>query len=516
MNNQFDPNGSDYQGDTKPMVGVLLIGAVALVLWIVGCSIGFCGQSIVIADGIADDTIALQSTIDQAIASGARQVVLPDGNIRITDTIHLGRGDAFASVSLVGSMSRPSVHVYGTFLRPTFSDRPVINVQGARHIELSGFGIVGPSKAPKTLARYADWVAAFPDDRNKQFAGISVDAFSGTDPGNGYSAPIGSWSKNHSSDVIIRGVSFQNLSCGVITKPSGGIGADNNGDYVQVVDCYATRCKHAWSINGSQTRHNTMSGCKVIDCYSAVAIGYYGAKVGRSVWVKDSKIEGCNWIVTSNCTDWLGQVSVENVSGEGTSGCLDLSNAGGNCVVTVRGCDLQLLDGDDSKVEERVWVRAPGSALTIENNRVISNGKTKPTLLIEGGRINRIFGNVFQSKSSDPKYLLIADKMAKLGPNLIGDQDELQPVGKFVNPLLFNAVSDSGNIVGLSPSVLHSNAKEGDVIATKYGDTFVLFRVVKSSSQPFGKWTITQLARTSIDLAKLSQASVNYIMRPTK
>lgn len=478
--------------------------------------------AIIKADGITDDTNAVQLTIDQAIASGERRVYLPDGNIKISDTLHLGYGDGYSSVSLHGSMDRPAVHVYGTFIRPTFTDRPVINIQGARHCELTGFGIVGQVVAPPSLSPYATaWGVAFPDNRNKQFAGISIDAFSGDDPGDGYTAPKG-WRKNHSSDVNIRAVSFQNLGCGVITKPSGGAGADNNGDYITVDDCYFTRCKYAWSVNGSQTRHNTMQRCKAINCYAAVGLGHYGAKLGRSVWVKDSKVEGCNWVVASACTDWLGQVSVENVSGEGTSGCVNLSNAGGNCVVTIRGCDMQLLDGEDVNVEERVWVRAPGSALIIENNRVISNGNTKPTLIIEGGRINQVRGNIFQSPSTAPKYVLLPDRTgnntAKLGPNLISNQGELTQIGVLTNPLLFNAVVAGRDITGVSPSVLHNNAKVGDVVASKSSSGLVrLYTVIQDSTQTngHGAWLLRQVVRMPATPQELAQSSVNYIMRPT-
>ncbi len=97
-------------------------------------------------DGEADDTKAIQSAFDHAITSRMARVFFPAGRYRITDTIKAGYGDnQYISISIEGL---PSFLGY-VELKADFTDRPAINIQGARSVRIKGLKITGKNIAPE-------------------------------------------------------------------------------------------------------------------------------------------------------------------------------------------------------------------------------------------------------------------------------------------------------------------------------------------------------------------------------
>jgi hypothetical protein len=95
-------------------------------------------------DGIADDTQALQAAIDRAIKERKVLVRLPTGRYRTRDTLHLGYGDAYTTLALVGEATASfGGNTAGTIILPDMIDRPTLNIQGARKTVVRGIAIRG-------------------------------------------------------------------------------------------------------------------------------------------------------------------------------------------------------------------------------------------------------------------------------------------------------------------------------------------------------------------------------------
>src|SRR4051794_118737 len=90
------------------------------------CSVSDFGA---VGDGMADDTAAIQATIDFVIYGASHNyarsqrtenhsavVFFPKGNYKITDTLHCGYGVNYIHCSLVGHMSQDGFAA----IRPTF------------------------------------------------------------------------------------------------------------------------------------------------------------------------------------------------------------------------------------------------------------------------------------------------------------------------------------------------------------------------------------------------------------
>lgn len=501
----------------------------------------FAGWFGVKADNVQDDAPYIQAAINRAInidntwSWTCHVVRLPNGNIKVGSTIHLGYGSStYANIHLIGSNIRGNYHVWGTKLRPTFINAPVINFQGVRSSSISGIGIIGSLTAPASGSSYATWTGVFPDTANQQFAAISIDAFSGADPtGTTYSPPV-AWARWHSSDVLIERCHIEGVSCGVILKPSGGTNADNNGDYVRLSDCSITKCKYAFSVNGSQTRGNRMQNCKIIDCYAAVGIGYYGTYLGRSTWIWDTAVEGCNWIVKGQNTDWLGNIVVRNCFGERMNGCLDVSSSGDRCVVSIQDNDFHTLDGADSTAEERHFVRTPACSLIFSGNRIINEGTTRSSILLLCGTKNDINNNIITRQASDygaPKMAVVPGsnitsmKINNFG-NIITNFGDLSPSV----PALAGALGDQLTYIGnkqytlRSPAILWTKATTGTIFAYKQtgSQSTLLFKVITPGTHPngYGTWTIEQINEcdatnpisSSDTITKLGTSSLTYIL----
>ena len=99
-------------------------------------------------DGVTDDTAAIQAAIDYVmytVQSNGGRVWMPAGTYKTTDCLHLGYGTSYRSVVLEGEgyNYRGERQFCGTTIKPTFSDRPAINIQGARGTVVRSLSIIG-------------------------------------------------------------------------------------------------------------------------------------------------------------------------------------------------------------------------------------------------------------------------------------------------------------------------------------------------------------------------------------
>lgn len=116
---------------------------------------------------------AIQAAIDWAIyrdtstasaITGYEDVYIPGGRYSVDDVIQLGYGDGFHSCNLRGAGVRflGETIFTGTAIIPTFSDRPAIAVNGARHSKISNLSIVGLNRSWVVTQRLGDVLGPLP------------------------------------------------------------------------------------------------------------------------------------------------------------------------------------------------------------------------------------------------------------------------------------------------------------------------------------------------------------------
>ena len=254
-----------------------------------------------VGDGVADDTQAIQAAIDFAMyqnppvnSAQAVEVVIVGPRCLISDTIHLGYGETIHGVSVRGIARRrrgESVYV-GTALFATFTDRPIINFQGIRGGWLRDIWIEGALDFSGVdphgfdVTQEATWDALGGNGRYNPYAGITVDAFSGTRPVASYpdaNYPLyissqSQYGKTFSSDISIQNVGIRRVNTAVAVQPSDH---DANGDFVKVVNCNFEECKYGISVGNSQSRNvevRNLIGANMFVTFTNVA---HGRQTGR-------------------------------------------------------------------------------------------------------------------------------------------------------------------------------------------------------------------------------------------
>lgn len=255
-----------------------------------------------VGDGVADDTAAIQNTINFAYyPSGATsittetEVVIVGPLCKTTDTIHVGYGTDFRGGIVVrgmGNKRRAEPQNVGTAIQPTFTDRPAMNVQGARRaiikdlfidgaLDYSSIGTTGIDPTDITT-----WEAIDTGTQFAPYSGITVDAYAGTRPGTSYpdvtypsflSGPA-QYGKNTSSQVRIENVGGRNLTALVTVQPSN---VSANGDFTQVLDCNVEFCTYGVTLGTTQSRNFEMNNVEFANVHTAIATDVHGQQTGQ-------------------------------------------------------------------------------------------------------------------------------------------------------------------------------------------------------------------------------------------
>jgi hypothetical protein len=256
-------------------------------------------------DGRTDDTAAIQAAIDHALQFGLQTVHMPSGVYRTSDTLHLGYGDAFRTVALVGDATFSYAGTTaGARIYPTAIDRPAINIQGARGSVIRNLAVIGKNEAflrerhdqYRNLAEAdpAGWLAPGLErgiDRFRPYAAITVDAFSGRQHADGYPHPeLPKWTgvtppvaRGFSSDVIIERCYIAGFGVGIAVQPCD---ADGNGDFVKVFTSQICRCVYGIAIGNSQSRNVALRDCNYLQLHSFInthAIGRGAGALGGPI-----------------------------------------------------------------------------------------------------------------------------------------------------------------------------------------------------------------------------------------
>ncbi|MEM0905731.1 MAG: glycosyl hydrolase family 28-related protein [Pseudomonadota bacterium] len=280
----------------------------------------------IVADGVTDDTDALQLAIDIAMfsLSSPTRVLLPAGIIFISRTIHLGYGDSgFRTVPLVGhgnSYGRatafaedgiidqedliagtsdgatPLTNHAGTIIYAGHTDAPAINIQGARGALISDLYVRGPLRshyqnmildadAISEDAWLPDGLPASADSRYAPYAGIVIDGYAGPRPSVSYpDVNYPAWddgtqyNRKTSSSVRLINVAVEGFVVGLACQPAD---VDTNGDFLTVRDCRFFYSKYGLSIGNSQSRNVTIADCEFHRCFIAMTNNLNGRQRGR-------------------------------------------------------------------------------------------------------------------------------------------------------------------------------------------------------------------------------------------
>lgn len=257
--------------------------------------------------GVSDSWAAIQNCVDTvlyfALTGGGNKVIAPAGSYKTTDTVQLGYGLTPTSIVFEGEgyKYRGQNGFAGTAIVPTQTDRPAFNFQGARGSVLRNLAIVGklsiyidaqglcgasPSIDDTIAANWDDASQGIVDNRYAPYAAVTVDAYSGTQPGTHYPTvtypsflgAVSQYGKAFSSDVLIENCHLGGFTVLVAVQPSD---ADGNGDFTCIRRCWLEKAKWAVSVGNSQSRSVSISDCKGGSIYSVLTNNQHGKRIGK-------------------------------------------------------------------------------------------------------------------------------------------------------------------------------------------------------------------------------------------
>jgi hypothetical protein len=247
-------------------------------------------------DSSADFT-ALQQMVDCSIASGGLPMFCPAGVYKLTDTLKLGYGapgfvygalfeGAGANLSGTNGMSAGNNGNQMTAFDATgFGDRPAINIQASRQVQLKGFRVFGRNVAPQTAAfettgpdpNKANWITSgCVDSQYAPYCGISIDAYAGTAPTGGYSNDT--YGRGTSSGTFMEDVMVQYFVVGLMLTPSSNNAAD---DFFSGKDCDLMYNTYGYSSGANQSDSINFYNCWIERNWCSIITNAHGALQGH-------------------------------------------------------------------------------------------------------------------------------------------------------------------------------------------------------------------------------------------
>ena len=309
-------------------------------------------------DGVTDDIYAIQRAIDYSIYTDTtiKQVYIPTGRYLISSTLHLGYGQAFHSVSLIGDGApsfRGGVSEFnGTTIRCNFSNAPGINIQGARWTTVENISVVGLNAIAGFLydtssANINNWIHAsvdtIGDNRRTPYAGITVDAYSGSAPTPAYptvnyptyaNVPF-QYGRIQSSQVKIVNCGVHEFIAGIVLQPN----SDGNGDFVQIEKCIIDKVAYGVSVGNTNSRNLAIRDC-YIDAHTCITNSTHGNRVGRITLVENCHFGGYQWF-SLGALPYLEGFEITNCYGEAFYWLGYIGDfAGGTPSIKFNSCDF--------------------------------------------------------------------------------------------------------------------------------------------------------------------------------
>lgn len=209
-----------------------------------------------VGDGSADDTVPLQNAINFCAANHMPLVLTNGATYRTTGMLQVGDGASYVSLKMhsqssgfVGTAAAATIHATSKLL-------PALNIQGALCVELKGFVIKGDNIAPDGLAEpsrlASDYVSGgFSATRWAPHAGLTIDAFSGGDPGTGYPG------KTYGQIASATGIVLESLVVSNFVVDFCNFGTVGNASNVRYSSCSAVSCQVGFANCQTQARAQT-------------------------------------------------------------------------------------------------------------------------------------------------------------------------------------------------------------------------------------------------------------------
>ena len=332
-----------------------------------------------IGDGVADDTLSIQHAIDFGIYfCNTSEIKILAGKYLISDTLHLGygvtyNGTPYTNVTLSGSGYDLTYAPLGTVLMSTFSDRPLINIQGCRGTKITNISLLGLNRDHISTNAYwnsnsgglifdsTNWLdpnifLQSPNSKSTTapYAGVSIDAYSGVTPPIHYPSVtypsflgdnIEQFNKAYSSLFSIRDCSIEGFVVGVVLAPSGSNGQT---DFFELNRCWISNNIYGVSISHTDARENSINASYINQCYVAITTSEHGIKLGNfGGAVVNTAIDRCyKWFdIQSTASPRGGNITFQNCYGEmihklGDYGSGELSSQS----LILDGCQFNLTD----------------------------------------------------------------------------------------------------------------------------------------------------------------------------
>lgn len=308
-----------------------------------------------------DDTYAIQKAINTALYFNTydttREIYLPPGNYRITNTLHLSYGFApgFKTVNFKGS-SYGVANPGDSVILCDFTDRQGINLQGVRRCNLSDFTMVGKYTYTNAIESRPDIksnfingsVNALPgidfDKRFAPYAAITTDAYGSLNGANGnietnINAPTfgtnGPYPDINYDPLVLTKlglvnppsyggkafsstITFKNVSCSgfvaawVINPCAQG----TQNDYINFTNCFVESCVYAWSTGAPNSRQLNLINCVVGQVHTVITTTKHGQAQGNF-----GSVVGCEFSYVYQWHDVLtsfgGTIGFKGCYGEG-------------------------------------------------------------------------------------------------------------------------------------------------------------------------------------------------------
>jgi hypothetical protein len=310
-----------------------------------------------------DNTAIIQAALDFTLRSRFNTVCLNDGMYKTTNTIQMGWGDNFYSVSLVncnrGGFSYNGLA--GPTLLPTKIDRCAINITGGRNDKIEGLTIWGQNWVFLSTSGIGSgttypslpsgWIgpSLIPTgnnpgglQRHSPYAGICIDAYKGAAPLDAYpnvTFPVwtglsAQYNKLPSSATIIKNNQILGFGVAIAASPNG----DGNGDFILVdhVDCtYSVWC---FAVGNTQARNN-----QLYNLFNGLG---YGMVTNTDFGLGEGQLGGPMMNFNCQCyeifkvsTAFSGAVVFTNIYQEASVRLGEVIDSGGQIQgITINGC----------------------------------------------------------------------------------------------------------------------------------------------------------------------------------
>ena len=265
-----------------------------------------------------DDSVAIQAAINSIMYFGNAEsqpnigrVHIPGGVYNCRQTINLGYGETFKSVTITGDGPKyaGSWAFSGTSIVSKVADRPCFAIQGGRsiilrdltilgllrtYIESNGHGSFNGIANDETIATWIDpaVLSAYPNcnSRYAPYAGIAIDPYSGTRPSPSYAnqnipswmANQTQWGRSYTSDVMLTNVRIEGFTAGVVTHPSG---SDGNCDYIKCHQCSLSYNVYGFSVSHTQARMMSIENCNISAVHTALTTRAHGLQNGKPAFL---------------------------------------------------------------------------------------------------------------------------------------------------------------------------------------------------------------------------------------